>query len=174
MSLLKWSPNPTTERRQWALDLWNCLSETLEISIGSACSVITWRFVVQDEAMREGDSMDGQHAEEQRTAGNFLLYPSPGLMLCCCLVFGCCVSSLAHRRQEEDKLQLVVYTVFLSGAVVVGHALEASANLILLGFVPWAMCVAMATSLSGHHLYRSQRLDAGQNLRDEEKARSLK
>jgi len=124
--------------------------------------------------MRSQHQMDGQHAEEQRTAANFLLYPSPGLMLCCCLVFGCCVSSFAHRRQEEDGLQLVVFTVFLSGAVVVGYALEASANLILLGFVPWAMCVAMATSLSGHHLYRSRRFYTGQNPRDEEKARSLK
>lgn len=124
--------------------------------------------------MRPQHQIHGQDAQEQGTVGDFLLYPSPGLMLCCCLVFGCCVSSFAHRRQDEDGLQLVVYTMFLSGAVVVGYALEASANMILLGFIPGAMCVAMATSLSGHHLYRTRRLDAGWNSRDEEKARSLK
>ncbi|KAK1834827.1 hypothetical protein QBC39DRAFT_342961 [Podospora conica] len=174
MSLPKWPPSPTVERRQREAELWSWMSQTLEISIGSACSVITWRFIVQNESTRESDSIGGQNGEEQRTAGDFLLYPSPGLMLCCCLVFGCCVSSFAHRRQDEDGLQLVVFTVFLAGAVVVGYALEASANLILLGFIPWAMCAAMATSLSGHHLYRTRRVDSGQRQRDEEKARSLK
>lgn len=124
--------------------------------------------------MKSQHQIHGQEAQEQGTTGDFLLYPSPGLMLCCCLVFGCCVSSFAHRRQDEDGLQLVVYTMFLSGAIVVGYALEASANLILLGFIPGAMCVAMATSLSGHHLYRTRRLVVGQNSKDEEKARALK
>lgn len=69
MSLLKWSPNPTTERRQWALNLWNCLSETLEISIGSACSVITWRFVVQDEEMRESGNVSVYSFQDHGTDG---------------------------------------------------------------------------------------------------------
>jgi len=174
MHLLKWSPKPAVERRQRDLDRWNWMFQTLEISIGSACSVVTWRFIVQNESARESDRIQGQEADEQRTAGDFLLYPSPGLMLCCCLVFGCCVSSFAHRRQEEDGLQLVVFTAFLVGAVVVGYGLESSANLILLGYVPWAMCAAMGTSLLGHRLYRLRRLDAGQKPKDEEKARSLK
>lgn len=68
MSPLKWSPNPTTERRQWALNLWNCLSETLEISIGSACSVITWRFV-QDEEMRESGNVGVYSFQDHGTDG---------------------------------------------------------------------------------------------------------
>lgn len=68
MSLLKWSPNPTTERRQWALNLWNCLSETLEISIGSGCSVLTWRFVIHDEETRESDNVGVYSFQHDGTA----------------------------------------------------------------------------------------------------------
>jgi len=180
MSLLKWVSQPTFERRHRDLNLLGWISETLEISIGSACSVITWRFVVQNESTRENDSendshqINGQLAVKQTAAGDFLLHPTPELMLCCCLIFGCCVSSFAHRRQDQDGLQIAVYAVFLVGAIVVGYGLEASANLILLGYVPWAMCVAMATSLSGHHFYRLRKLDSGMKLKDEEKDRPLK
>ena len=198
MSLLKWFSKPTLERWHRDRNLFGWISETLEISIGSACSVITWRFVVQNESIRETDrendsvgvylprnqrtranlgsqhQINGQLAVKQTAAGDFLLHPTPELMLCCCLIFGCCVSSFAHRRQDEDGLQLVVYAVFLVGAIVVGYGLEASANLILLGYVPWAMCVAMAASLSGHHFYRLRRLDSGMKRKDEEKDRPLK
>lgn len=95
-------------------------------------------------------------------------------MLCSCLVFGCCVSSFVHRRQEQDRFQFLVYAVFLSGAATIGFGFGAGANLILLGYLPWAMCMAMAASLYGHGLHRQQRLRSVQRFGDEEKARLLR
>jgi hypothetical protein len=102
--------------------------------------------------------------------GNLLLNPTPELMLGSCLVFGCCVSSFVHRRQSQDTCQFVVYAVFLTAVVVSGFGIEASANLILLGYAPWAMCAAMATSLYGHALYRRQRKQNEKRSGDDEKA----
>lgn len=102
-----------------------------------------------------------------------LLHPTPELMLCSCLIFGCCVSSFVHRRQGQDPLQFAVYAAFLAGAITAGFGFGASTNLILLGYLPWAMCIAMAVSLFGHSLYRWQRPGSVQRSGDEEKARLL-
>ncbi|KAK0731642.1 hypothetical protein B0H67DRAFT_474519 [Lasiosphaeris hirsuta] len=139
------------------------VAETLEIGIGVVCGVITWRFTVQSESTREFDT---QQVAGPQASGLFS-HPSPELMLCSCLVFGCCVSSFAHRRQDKDHFQFLIYIIFLAGAVVVGYAFEASANLILLGYLPWAMCAAMAFSLSGHSLYRWQRIGSEYVLGDD-------
>lgn len=99
------------------------------------------------------------------------LYPSPELMLCSCLIFGCCVSSFAHRRQGQDVLQFPIYAAALAGGVAMGYVFNASTNLILLGYLPWAMCMAMAVSLFGHSLFRSMRFSSVRQSVDEEKAR---
>ncbi|KAK1752380.1 hypothetical protein QBC47DRAFT_55893 [Echria macrotheca] len=147
------------------------VSETVEIIIGAACSVLTWRFTIQSENSLQAESLNQEQLLEPSPGGLFLR-PSPELMLCSCLIFGCCVSSFVHRRQEEDTLQFFVYAVYLAAAITAGYGLGASTNLILLGYVPWAMCFAMASSLSGHALYRWSRLEGGLRLGDEEKARS--
>jgi len=148
----------------WAL-------ESLEIGIGALCSIVTWSFTTQTEAaLGQEKLLDEEGAGRDAAGGNFLLDPSPELMLLSCLVFGCCVSSFAHRRQDQDTFQFAVYAAFIIGAVVSGVGFNASANLILLGYIPWAMCVAMAASLYGHALHRWQRCRAGKRSGDEEKA----
>jgi len=52
-----------------------------------------------------------------------------------------------------------------------GYVFNASTNLILLGYLPWAMCMAMAVSLFGHSLFRSMRFSSVRQSVDEEKAR---
>ena len=136
------------------------MSQSSDVEVNAAD--IVFQLVVQE-----------QYGSGQRIAGGLLLRPSPEMMLCSCLIFGCCVSSFIHRRQEEDDFQFVVYALFLAGALVVGHALQGSANLIFLGYMPWAMSAAMFMSLSGHTLYRARKLDSGPRPRDEEKARPL-
>ena len=95
-------------------------------------------------------------------------------MLFSCLLFGCCVSSFTHRRQSQDPYQFVVYLVLLSFAATIGYAARAHVYLILLGYLPWATCAAMVTSISGRGVYRCLRpqiATTGQG--DEEKARFL-
>lgn len=93
-------------------------------------------------------------------------------MLFSCLVFGCCVSSFAHRGQSEDPFQFVIFLVLLSCAIMIGYAARAPVYLILLGYLPWATCAAMAISASGRGVYRCLRPQiAAKGQGDEEKAR---
>lgn len=175
------------ESRPRQVRVW--ILESLEIGIGAICSVITWRFTLQSESAPEPQKVCGRsfpvsedtganprktQSREQNVAeclfSDVLLNPSPELMLVSCLVFGCCVSSFVHRRQTQDAFQFVIYAVFITAAVVVGYGLEASANLILLGYAPLAMCVGMATSLYGDALFKRQRKLFEKRLRYDEKA----
>ncbi|KAK4218183.1 hypothetical protein QBC37DRAFT_412721 [Rhypophila decipiens] len=152
--------------RQWRSStrtLWGWLSETTEIGLGTICGGVTWRFMVESESAQVQEC---GNVNEQDTAAACshvdigLLSPSPSLMLLSCLLFGCCVSSFVHRRQDKDPLQFLVYVVLLGIVVIVGHETKASANMILLGYLPWAMCLAMAISIAGHSLYREWKRSA--------------
>ncbi|KAK3328890.1 hypothetical protein B0H66DRAFT_5352 [Apodospora peruviana] len=147
-------------------EVWSWLSETVEIGLGTLCGGVTWRFMLETESTQEGNSDHGQHIEESYS-DNFILHPPPGLMLFSCLVFGCCVSSFVHRRQDKDPFQFLVYIVLLATVVIIGHGTRASANMILLGYLPWTMCAAMAISISGHGLYRLQRPGVRSGFGDE-------
>ncbi|KAH6853677.1 hypothetical protein B0I37DRAFT_12775 [Chaetomium sp. MPI-CAGE-AT-0009] len=153
--------NPVPSRR-------HRLPEILEITISSLCSVVTWEYITQNEVPQSPDGvsprwpglgMDIQLIGEQNhgtgnTTGTCIFRPSPGLMLLSCLVFGCCVSSFAHRRQSQDPFQFVVYLVLLSCAATIGYIVQAHVYLILLGYLPWATCAAMVISISGRGVYR--------------------
>ncbi|KAK4673172.1 hypothetical protein QC763_109480 [Podospora pseudopauciseta] len=153
----------------WAID-------TVEICLGTLCSVVTWEYTVQNDINRGYSRIDRgqqQHADQPTTTTDgFLFHPSPGLMLFSCLVFGCVVSSFTQRRQSQDPLQLFVYTTLLGAAALVGYARRESAHLILLGYLPSATCAAMTLSISGHSLYRLLKTGSGAT-KDEEKAQLL-
>lgn len=95
------------------------------------------------------------------------------MMLVSCLVFGCCVSSFVHRRHDKDRLQFLVYLVLLGSVVIAGHQTGASANMILLGYLPWTMCLAMAISITGHSLYRQRQQNVDTHLGAMEKGELL-
>ncbi|KAM7194304.1 hypothetical protein V8F20_008051 [Naviculisporaceae sp. PSN 640] len=168
----RWPPAKTT------LSSWisNWVSETTEIVLGTICGYITWQFMVQNESARgqECGNNNGQDAAGCRDFDISRLFtPSPALMLVSCLVFGCCVSSFVHRRQDKDPLQFLVYLVLLGSVVIAGYQSEASANMILLGYLPWTMCLAMATSITGHSLYRQWRQEVDTRLGEMEKGEVL-
>lgn len=71
-----------------------------------------------------------------------------------CLGLGCFVSSFLYRNQREDPYQPLVFASSIVGSVVVGHIIRASLYVILLAYVPWALCVAMFSSACGHALVR--------------------
>lgn len=75
-------------------------------------------------------------------------------MLGACLLLGCSVSSFAYRRQEEDRFQTLIFMVSLVAATLFGMALEVNANLIMLGLIPWALCLAMIFSVATHWLVK--------------------
>jgi hypothetical protein len=64
------------------------------------------------------------------------------------------VSSLSYRRQDQDVCQYPIYAGVLGSAIALGHVLKKSMDLIVFGYLPWATCIAMATSLVGHSLFR--------------------
>ncbi|KAK3695069.1 hypothetical protein B0T22DRAFT_497250 [Podospora appendiculata] len=148
---------------------WGHVPEIVEIGLGSLCSAVIWRYIVQSEQTRRL----ALSLEEQYGAGSqpsrFLLDPSPGLMLFSCLVFGCCVSSFVHRRQDQDRFQSVIYAAVLAAVVLAGYTTRASTNLIILGYLPGATCAAMIISVSGHSLLKSLRRGNEIGLEDTEK-----
>lgn len=66
------------------------------------------------------------------------------------LVWGCCVSSFLLRHQHDDAYQAPVFASAIVASLVVGHLAGASGYLLLLGYVPWALCTAMCLSALGH------------------------
>ncbi|KAK3953155.1 hypothetical protein QBC32DRAFT_126081 [Pseudoneurospora amorphoporcata] len=132
---------------------WSWRSDIVEICLAALCSAVIWRYTSHNDH-ESGHKGNRLGSPGERNGQDVIVYPSDGLMLWSCLVYGCCVSSFIHRRQEQDPFQLFVYLIFVTGAGVAGYAAGASANMMLLGYLPQSMCIAMAASLSGHGLYR--------------------
>jgi hypothetical protein len=89
-------------------------------------------------------------------SGNFewILDPPPALMLFACLVLGCSISSFAYRRQDGDKFQTPIFALAIMSATIFGLAMGVNANVIMLGVIPWALCLAMIGSVAVHWLIR--------------------
>lgn len=74
-------------------------------------------------------------------------------MLASSLGLGCAITSFVFRRHEKDRFQTPVVLGMLIVAIAVGRAMGASANLILLGWIPWALDVAMVLSVVSHSAF---------------------
>ncbi|KAF8860766.1 hypothetical protein BDZ45DRAFT_298404 [Acephala macrosclerotiorum] len=117
------------------------------------CSAYTLRY--EDRNTVLPDSMPQiQLPSTDNNNFNFILDPPPALMLGACLLLGCSVSSFAYRRQEEDRYQTLIFIISLVAATLFGMALEVSANLVMLGLIPWALCLAMTFSIATHWLIK--------------------
>ena len=86
---------------------------------------------------------------------DFLVDPSPALMLACCLILGCSISSFVYRRQEHDLFQTPVFFLITGIAVTIGVGLRVHSNIIMLALIPWALCFAMITSALGHWVFKN-------------------
>ncbi|KIH87005.1 hypothetical protein SPBR_08906 [Sporothrix brasiliensis 5110] len=80
--------------------------------------------------------------------------PSTEVALVSCVVLWYTVSSFAIRRRGLDQYQLLFFLI--AGGAVAGVAVvvEASKHVVLLAYVPWAACLAMAVSSAAHTLWR--------------------
>ncbi|KUI66534.1 hypothetical protein VM1G_01832 [Cytospora mali] len=127
----------------------------VELIPAVVCSVVTTWYTVDSErtaytashASAEG-VFEGSHVDSLR------IHPSPGIMFMGCLILGCSVSCFLYRHHHDDQYQPLVFTVIIAGSVVLGHLVGATLNMIMLGFVPWAACIAMVLSAYGHALLR--------------------
>jgi hypothetical protein len=84
----------------------------------------------------------------------WILDPPPELMLFSCLVLGCSISSFAYRRQDGDQYQTPIFILAITSATIFGIAMGVNANVIMLGVIPWALCLAMIGSVATHWLIR--------------------
>ncbi|KAH9908903.1 hypothetical protein F4778DRAFT_203008 [Xylariomycetidae sp. FL2044] len=124
-----------------------------------ACSFITTSYVSQRESLAGTcpGTMNPSFSSQDSPSmfcGRFAQVDSPGLVLCSCLVLGCSLSSYTHRRRDEDQYQTVVFAVWIVWATCIAWTTGISADVIMLGVVPWACCVAMLTSYIGHFVMR--------------------
>jgi len=131
------------------------LSSLWELLFAVISSIITTSYTLQHESR----VVEYAESELQNQAFNpghfgFVLDPSPLLMLGACLVLGCSISSFAYQRQEHDKFQTPIFVLAISLASILGIGLGTNANLITLGLVPWALCLAMVLSACVHWILR--------------------
>ena len=82
------------------------------------------------------------------------LNPGPGMMLGACMTFGCSVSSFSYRRQELDRYQTVFFVVAICVACTSGVLSGSNPNFIMLGYIPWGLCVAIIASVVSHWMMR--------------------
>jgi drug/metabolite transporter (DMT)-like permease len=92
--------------------------------------------------------------------------PSPQSMIGACILFGCALSSYSYRRQETDSYQTAIFGLAGGCAVALGLALEIAGNLIMMGYVPWALCLAMLVSWLSHSFARKSWRNNGVVLAD--------
>ncbi|RYP65254.1 hypothetical protein DL769_006366 [Monosporascus sp. CRB-8-3] len=135
------------------------VSELAELVPAVICSFVSTAYVLRVEQAGPLDSDDTIFPPltpaDRFFAGalprlDFLTRPSGGLMLGSCLVLGCCLSSYTHRRRGRDPYQPLVFTAWAAWAACVGLGVGCSADVIMLGLVPWALCAAVLSSYLGH------------------------
>ncbi|KAI0898647.1 hypothetical protein F4806DRAFT_459137 [Annulohypoxylon nitens] len=129
------------------------LSQLVELVPAIACSFVTTCYIVQEESSRDKISTDTDSPVQtifHIIRINFPKHVSPGLALGSCLVLGCCLSSYAHRRRDQDQYQVIIFVIWIIWAVCIGWGIGASANKVTLGIVPWVSCAAMISSFFGH------------------------
>ncbi|KAI1441201.1 hypothetical protein F5Y02DRAFT_313506 [Annulohypoxylon stygium] len=129
------------------------LSQLVELVPAIACSFVTTCYIVQEESSRDEISTDTDSPVQtifHIIRINFPKHVSPGLALGSCLVLGCCLSSYAHRRRDQDQYQVIIFVIWIIWAVCIGWGIGASANKVTLGIVPWVSCAAMISSFFGH------------------------
>jgi len=133
------------------------LATCWEILFSLTSSIMTTSYTVQHERRLKGISQADSELQTpilKPAHFDFILDPPPALMLGSCLVLGCSISSFTYRRQPYDRLQTPIFVLAISSACSVGYGLRVSANLIMLGLIPWSLCCAMVMSSCVHWLLR--------------------
>jgi hypothetical protein len=86
-------------------------------------------------------------------------------------VYGCSISSYSYKRQNVDKYQNTILVLAIFASCAIGTLLGESSTLILLGYVPWAICIGVLLSAFYHWVKRLSGTDKFTMLHWEEKMR---
>jgi hypothetical protein len=84
----------------------------------------------------------------------WVLHPSAAMMIWACVILGCSLSSFVFRHRRQDRFQISVFSVAIAWGILLGYGVGSSLNLIMLGFVPWSLAVAVLLSGTGHSFGR--------------------
>jgi len=137
-----------------------------EIFPAAASAVITTCYAVQHEnainLQQHGELADTDFsAIPCSISSSWAMNPGPGMMLGACLTFGCSISSFSYRRQELDRYQTIFFVVAICVACTSGAISGSNPNLIMLGYIPWALCVAIIASALSHWVMRQCGIKTG-------------
>ncbi len=132
-------------------------------NVGDCKSLTPFSLCLTDFRLKQhGDPADAGFLTIPYTAGSiWTVNPGPGTMLGACLTFGCSISSFSYRRQERDRYQTVFFVVAICVACASGAISGHDPNLIMLGYIPWALCLAILTSAFFHWMLRQCGMKTG-------------
>jgi len=159
---------------KWSTWLLRSLLDLRELPPTLVCSVITTVFTLHAEG-----SDHGVHEISIASKGvmfrflDFLLHPSPAVMIWACVILGCSVSSFVFRHRRQDRFQALVFGVVIAWVVILAYGIGSSLNLILLGFVPCSLTIAMLLSSIGHSCVRFRHCRSARPLAPDEKGRDI-
>ncbi|TGO54758.1 hypothetical protein BCON_0102g00140 [Botryotinia convoluta] len=146
-----------------------CLASDLgaifEPLIAMVSATVTTRYTLYYEQGRIMANIQTQMIPNTKPMGytfnsesfNVILDPYALSLLASCLLLGCSISSFTHRRQGHDRCQSLILVFAILTATTIGFGLGIDANLIMLGFVPWALILAMIFSVFVHWTIRRHR-----------------
>ncbi|KAI1338485.1 hypothetical protein F5Y15DRAFT_118600 [Xylariaceae sp. FL0016] len=139
------------------------IAELIEFVPATACSLVATSYMYHEDASAVDSPLEPAGLIRAKTDGlqssqtwlsllqpNFLSPPAPGLVLGSCLVLGCSLSSYMHRRRDQDCFQSAIVATWALWAVCVGWSAGCDADMIILGILPWALSMAMPSSLLVH------------------------
>jgi hypothetical protein len=133
------------------------LATCWEIILAIFCSLICSAYALHHED--RDPTVKTSDVDVQLPLGNtehfeWILDPSPVVMLGACILLGCAFSSFAYRRQEQDKYQTSIFILAITSGIAFGAWLGVTTNVIMLGLIPWALCMAMISSIAVHWVVR--------------------
>ncbi|KAA8574642.1 hypothetical protein EYC84_003892 [Monilinia fructicola] len=135
------------------------LGTICEPVIALVSATVTTAYTLRHEQRRMASNMKFVGYTSTSGYSDFILDPSPFSLLASCLLLGCSVSSFAHRRQGRDRCQSLIFVFVVTTATTIAFGLGTNANLIMLGFIPWALIFAMVLSVSIHWAARRHNID---------------
>jgi len=132
------------------------LSTIWELAPAAGSVMVTTCFAIRPEETAHFGTCGGMQLFKLPAPSllHWITNPSPGTMLGACLVFGCSISSYSHRHQYLDKFQTHIFVLAISLGSLRGIILDGNADLIMLSYIPWALCLAMVFSAISHCVMR--------------------
>ncbi|KAF7918098.1 hypothetical protein EAE99_009085 [Botrytis elliptica] len=133
------------------------LGAIFEPLIAMISATVTTRYTLYHEKERMNSNTKPMGYTFNSGSLGVMLDPYALSLLASCILLGCSISSFTHRRQGQDRCQSLILVFAILTATTIGFGLGINSNLIMLGFVPWALILAMILSVFVHWTVRRHR-----------------